>query len=100
MTTNKKLNAAAPVPAWFADGKYGLFIHFGLYSILGGEYRGKVIPGLAEWIMNYADIPLEEYRRLADEFDPREFCADTIVRDAKCWGMKYVCQGDCGGFIV
>lgn len=91
MTTNEKLNAAAPIPAWFADGKYGLFIHFGLYSILGGEYCGKIIPGLAEWIMNYADIPLEEYRRLADEFDPREFCAETIVRDAKRWGMKYVC---------
>lgn len=81
----------AALPRWFTDGKYGLFIHFGLYSILGGEYRGKVVPGLAEWILNRAGIPLEEYRALADRFDPIHFSADEIVRDAIRWGMKYVC---------
>ena len=78
----------AALPRWFTDGKYGLFIHFGLYSILGGEYRGKVVPGLAEWILNRAGIPLEEYRALADRFDPIHFSADEIVRDAIRWGMK------------
>ncbi len=79
------------LPRWFTDGKYGLFIHFGLYSILGGEYRGRTIRGLSEWILNYADIPLDEYRSLASRFDPVDFDAEKIVRDALRWGMKYVC---------
>lgn len=64
---------------WFTTGKFGLFIHFGLYSLLGGEYKGQKIRGLAEWILNNADIPLEEYRSLAGEFNPQEFQAENIM---------------------
>jgi len=46
---------------WFKDAKYGLFIHWGLYSILAGEYDGKTTPTIAEWIMNTFDIPVKEY---------------------------------------
>lgn len=76
---------------WFKDAKFGLFIHWGLYSLLAGEYKGKKTEHIAEWIMNYLDIPVEEYRKLADSFNPDSFDADEIVRRAKEeWGMKYI----------
>ena len=75
---------------WFKDAKFGLFIHFGLYSVLAGEYRGRRTNRTAEWIMNDLDIPREEYRRLAAQFDPADFDADRIVRRAKECGMRYL----------
>lgn len=75
---------------WFQEAKFGLFIHFGLYSQLGGEYDGKVTEGIAEWIMNAMDIPAEEYRKLAKTFDPVHFDAEKIAEKAKSWGMKYL----------
>ena len=76
---------------WFKDAKYGLFIHWGLYSILAGEYKGKKTDHISEWIMNSLGIPAEEYEKLAKEFDPTEFNADELVRRAKeDWGMKYI----------
>lgn len=77
--------------SWFKDGKYGLFIHFGLYSLLGGEYRGKEVPGLSEWIMHTENIPAKEYEKLASSFDPVSFDSDFICRKASEWGMKYLC---------
>lgn len=77
--------------AWFKEAKYGLFIHWGLYALLGGEYQGKRTEHIAEWILNYMDIPLKEYRKLAAEFRAENFCADEIVRKAvEDWGMKYL----------
>ncbi|MDO4284709.1 MAG: alpha-L-fucosidase [Eubacteriales bacterium] len=75
---------------WFKEAKFGLFIHFGLYSQLGGEWKGKVTPFIAEWIMNTFDIPMEEYRKLADTFDPVNFDAEQIAEKAASWGMKYL----------
>lgn len=75
---------------WFKDAKYGLFIHWGIYSLLGGTYQGKKIPYGTEWIMKNARIPLKEYRKLADMFNPVEFDAAQIVGKAKEWGMKYL----------
>lgn len=75
---------------WFKDAKFGLFIHWGLYSLLAGEYNGKKTDHIAEWIMNYLDIPVEEYEKLAEQFDPVNFDADAIVKRAKEWGMKYI----------
>lgn len=76
---------------WFREAKYGLFIHWGLYSILGGEYRGKKTQHISEWIMNSLGIPLEEYEKLAGEFNPVLFDADALVKRAKeQWGMKYL----------
>lgn len=77
--------------AWFKDAKYGLFIHFGLFSLLGGRYRGRTTPGLSEWIMNHFDIPLEEYRGLAERFDPVHFDAEAVCAAAVRWGMRYLC---------
>ena len=75
----------------FRDAKYGLFIHFGLYSLLGGEWQGRVTPELAEWIQNDLDIPTDEYAQLSKRFDPKHFDARTIAKKAKEWGMKYIC---------
>jgi alpha-L-fucosidase len=76
--------------AWFRDAKYGLFIHWGLYAIPAGEWKGKTIPGIGEWIMNRARIPVKEYEQLAKQFDPVKFDADAWVKLAKDAGMKYI----------
>ena len=75
---------------WWKDAKYGMFIHFGLYSILGGEYNGEVTPKIAEWIQNTLKIPLVEYQKLMKQFNPKEFNADEWAKTAKDAGMKYM----------
>lgn len=76
---------------WFKDAKYGLFIHWGLYSILAGEYKGQKTDRIAEWIENFLDIPVEEYEKLAEQFNPTQFDADAFVKRAKeQWGMQYI----------
>ena len=61
---------------WFKDAKFGLFIHWGLYSVLAGEYNGKKTDRIAEWIMNHLDIPVSEYEQLAGQFNPVNFNAE------------------------
>lgn len=65
--------------SWFKDGKYGLFIHWGLYSVLAGEYKGERTDHVSEWIMNSLGIPVKEYEKLAKEFNPSNFDADRLV---------------------
>ncbi len=76
--------------AWFHQAKYGLFIHWGLYAIPAGEWKGKRIPGIGEWIMNRARIPVREYEQLAKQFNPVKFNAEEWVQLAKDAGMKYI----------
>ncbi len=75
---------------WFAEAKYGMFIHFGLYSQVGGVWKGKQIKGYAEWIQGNANIDRDEYAGLAKAFNPVDFDADFIVRTAKEAGMTYL----------
>lgn len=76
---------------WFKEAAYDLFVHWGLYALLAGEYQGRRTENIAEWIMNDLDIPAAEYEKLAKEFDPKDFDADELVRRAKeDWGMKYL----------
>lgn len=75
---------------WFKEAKYGLFIHWGLYAILAGEYKGKRTHNIAEWILRDLEIPLAEYEALAAQFNPTEFNAEAYVQQAKKWGMRYL----------
>src|SRR5215217_148818 len=75
---------------WFRDARFGMMIHWGLYSVTAGEWKGKRIEGLGEWIMNRAKIPVKEYELLAPKFDPEKFNAEEFVRIAKDAGMKYI----------
>ena len=75
---------------WFAGAKYGMFIHFGLYSQVGGVWKGKQIKKYAEWIQGNANIDRDEYAELAKAFNPVDFDADFIVRSAKEAGMTYL----------
>ena len=75
---------------WFREAKYGLFIHWGLYAVPAGEWKGQRIRGLGEWIMNRAKIPVGEYEQLAKQFNPVKFNADEWVRLAQDAGMKYI----------
>jgi alpha-L-fucosidase len=88
---------AAPAPAsqdakmqWFRQAKFGLFIHWGLYAIPAGEWKGQPIAGIGEWIMNRAKIPVAEYSQLAKQFNPVKFDADAWVQMAQDAGMKYL----------
>ena len=74
--------------SWWRDARFGLFIHWGLYSIPAGEWNGQTNYG--EWIRNNAQIPLEEYNKFLDQFNPQEFDAGEWVRIAKNAGMKYI----------
>jgi alpha-L-fucosidase len=74
----------------FRDGNYGMFIHWGLYSHLGGQWKDKTFYGIGEWIKNQMRIPNQEYMAIAREFNPSEFNAGEIVRVAKEAGMKWI----------
>ena len=75
---------------WWRDAKFGMFIHWGIYSIPAGEWEGRQISSLGEWIMEGAKIPVSEYELLAKQFNPVKFDADEFVRIAKDAGMKYI----------
>ena len=75
---------------WWREARFGMFIHWGLYSIPAGEWDGKEVPGVGEWIMNNASIPVADYKGLAKQFNPTAFSAHDIVALAKAAGMKYI----------
>lgn len=75
---------------WFKEAKFGLFIHWGLYSKLAGEYKGKRYYGSGEWIMNQGKIPVAEYAKVAETFNPIHFNADEWAQLAQDAGIKYM----------
>jgi alpha-L-fucosidase len=75
---------------WWEDARFGMFIHWGIYSVPAGVYKGNEIPGIGEWIMNHGKIPMAEYQQYAAQFNPIKFDADKIVALAKAAGMKYI----------
>jgi alpha-L-fucosidase len=85
--TPEQLNARM---AWWRDARFGMFIHWGVYSVPAGTYNGKRIASIGEWIMNNANIPVAEYAAYAKQFDPEQFDADKWVQTAQDAGMKYI----------
>ena len=75
---------------WWENARFGMFIHWGLYSEAAGKWDGKPIKGIGEWIMNSAHIPRSQYEQLATKFDPVDFNASQWVKIAKEAGMKYI----------
>jgi alpha-L-fucosidase len=75
---------------WFRDVKYGMFIHWGLYAIPAGEWKGQRSLGLGEWIMNRSKIPVADYEKLAAQFNPVKYNPDEWVQLAQDAGMKYI----------
>ena len=77
--TDGKLNLPPEKLAWWQDAKFGMFIHWGLYAIVG---KG-------EWSMHNEKIPKDEYAKLADEFSPQGFDADAWMSLAEAAGCRY-----------
>jgi alpha-L-fucosidase len=75
---------------WWRDARFGMFIHWGPYAVPAGEYHGGTVPGVGEWIMNRAQIPIAEYETFAAQFNPTRFDAEEWVRIARDAGMKYI----------
>jgi alpha-L-fucosidase len=73
---------------WWREARFGLFIHWGLYAIPAGEWKGET--GHAEWIRESAHIPVDEYEKFLSQWNPVKFDADAWVAMAKAAGMKYV----------
>jgi len=73
---------------WWEEARFGLFIHWGLYSVPAGEWKGDTTH--AEWIRTTAQIPINEYEKFVQQFDPEKFNAEKWVKLAKAAGMKYI----------
>jgi alpha-L-fucosidase len=76
--------------ALFRDGNYGMFIHWGIYSHLGGKWKGETFYGIGEWIKRQMKISEADYIAEAKNFNPTAFDAREIVRVAKAAGMKWI----------
>jgi len=75
---------------WFKQAKFGMMIHWGLYSLPAGEWRGERMEDIGEWCQQYFRIPNAEYHKLAGIFNPILFNAEEWVKLAKDAGMQYM----------
>ncbi|WP_291528557.1 alpha-L-fucosidase [Bacteroides sp. UBA939] len=74
----------------FRENRLGTFIHWGLYAIPGGEWKGKVYSGAAEWLKSWAKVPSDEWMKLMEQWNPEKFNAKAWAKMAKQMGVKYV----------
>lgn len=77
--------------AWFREARFGMFIHWGLYSELAGEWEGKRTHFGAEWIQEQFKIPASEYMPLAKNWNPKNYDPRAWVRQMKAAGIRYIC---------
>jgi alpha-L-fucosidase len=85
--------AAAKRLAWWSDARFGMFIHWGLYAQWGCHYpgtNGDLLNGGSEHMMLHLKIPLADYAKIADVFNPTNFSADEWAGIANNAGMKYM----------
>lgn len=75
---------------WWREARFGMFIHWGVYSVPAGTYHGEQSKHIGEWIMRDFNIPVAEYADYAKQFDPVKFNAKEWVQIAKNAGMKYI----------
>ncbi len=84
---------------WFREARFGMFVHWGLYSELGGTYGKHTMPTkelpkgnswYSEWVQMRLEVPKDEYQALAKKFNPVNFNADEWVRETKLAGMRYL----------
>lgn len=75
---------------WWREAKFGMFIHWGIYSNAAGLWKGKPVRGIGEWLMHYGKIPAEEYKVLATDFNPVRFNGAEWARIAADAGCKYM----------
>jgi alpha-L-fucosidase len=75
---------------WWREARFGMFIHWGVYAVPAGTYKGQKINRIGEWIMNRGKIPVADYQQFAAQFNPIHYDADAWVRMAKNAGMKYI----------
>ena len=65
---------------WFSEARFGAFIHWGLYALPGGVWKGETMEYIGEWLQARFRIPNAEYAALAEQFNPTAFDAEEIVR--------------------
>ena len=75
--------------AWWRDARFGMFVHWGIYSLPAGEWKGQRVKGYAEHLMRSQRIPRSKYLELAHAFNPVNFNADEWISTAKKAGMRY-----------
>jgi len=81
--------------AWWRDAQFGMFIHWGLYAVPAGTYKGERVNGIGEWIMNNGKIPVAEYEKFAGQFHPiginaDEFsCCHAVPNFESCFKQRF-----------
>jgi alpha-L-fucosidase len=75
---------------WFREARFGMFIHWGVYAVPAGEWKGETMRSIGEWIMRFKKIPVEQYKAYADDFTAEHYDPAFWAELAERAGMKYV----------
>lgn len=75
---------------WFREARFGMFVHWGVYAVPAGEWKGETMRSIGEWIMRFKKIPVEQYKTYADEFTAEKYDPAFWAELAERAGMKYV----------
>jgi alpha-L-fucosidase len=75
---------------WFDEARFGLFIHWGVYAVPAGEWQGKPVGGIGEWIMKNGQIPVADYQSFAQQFTAAQYDPAAWAKLARTAGMKYI----------